>query len=64
MFNLLLILFFAVALIMGYNGQPVEPRCGECAENSGCPAANTGVLYPCPYCVTDAFAQDAEIEVL
>lgn len=64
MFNLLLILCCAAVLIMGYSGQPEEPRCGECTENPGCPAANTSVIYPCPYCVTEAFTQDAEIEVL
>lgn len=26
-----------------------EYRCGECSGFAGCPAANTGVLYPCPH---------------
>lgn len=30
-------------------GQRVEDRCAECATYGRCPAAFTGVLYPCQY---------------
>lgn len=28
---------------------PEEHRCGKCADRAECPAANTGVCYPCPH---------------
>lgn len=63
--NMLPILLFAVMVRLAvYYGQPEEHRCGECTENFGCPAANSGVIYPCPYFTTNTTFMDAEIEVL
>gem|GEM_PF-5712309 len=30
---------------------PQEIRCDSCVEHSVCPAADTGVAYPCPWYV-------------
>lgn len=32
-----------------YCPNPKENRCPTCAECKSCPAAGTGVIYPCPY---------------
>lgn len=61
--NLIPILFFAMVLLAVHYGQPEEYRYGECTENSGCPAANSGIIDPCPYFAATTTFMDAEIEV-
>lgn len=34
------------AILSGLSG---ETRCGTCGAERSCPAAYSGVLYPCPY---------------
>ncbi len=41
--------FTIIAFVKAVRTPKVDLRCGTCTEVQDCPAAFTGVAYPCPY---------------
>lgn len=41
--------FIVIALVKAARKPKNDFRCGTCTEAQDCPAAFTGVAYPCPY---------------